>query len=855
MLKAICLLALLCLLGFVGAQPLPIKTIKKNKFIDSLQAIQMKEDMVYDLPIINLDENEKEESNVPFVPSVLTANRDVFMLAVNFHFSALRFRMRGYDANQFNTQINGVNMRNPDNGNTQFGLWSGLNDVTRNSQMTIGLRPADDAFGSIANSVSLDLRASKQREQTRLGYSFSNRSYTHRWMLTITKGMNRKGWSYAFSGSWRYAEQGYTPGTSYRGGSYYVSVDKKLAEKHLLSFVFFGSSVESGKQSPVLLESASLANSNYYNAYWGYQAGAKRNANLSRSHQPVLLLIHDHRIDNHTSLKTTFGFITGEKSNTAPDWYKAADPRPDYYRYLPSFQNDSVLRLSIEEAIKGKEGAQQIQWDKLYEINKKSIETISDANGIQGNSITGLRSHYIIEERVTAINRIDLTSLFKTQSESGIGFTAGLSFQLQQSHYCKRVEDLLGGEFYVDWNQFAERDFPSDNLAIQNDLLRPNRLLGKGDTFGYDYFLKTSQIRAWAQMVVTKKKVDFFVSNELSYSNFLREGNVTNGLFPDNSYGISKLHEFTDYACKAGVTYKINGRKYLYLHAAVVTKAALFEDVFISPRTRDTEQENTTSELIQTIEAGYVWNTPILKMRMSGYFTEFSNGMNITTFYHDAYRSFMNYALSGIDKLHFGIELGSEMKLSSQFSLNGSVAIGRYYYNNRQRVTISADNDAYVLERAVVYTKNFRIPGTPQEAYNLGLLYQSGLLYANLSVNYFRQNWLSFNPLRRTAAALQDVIPDSALWDTIINQTQMPDQFTANFSVGTSAKIKLFGTKKLQTCMINVSVNNLMNNQKIISSGYEQLRFDLKGKNVNQFPPKYFYAMGLNFSINFSLLL
>ncbi len=823
--------------------------------MDSTQAIRMKDDIVYDLPVIAVNENERNETNTPFLPSLLTAGRDVFTSAASFHFGALRFRIRGYDAAWSSTQINDISMNNPDDGNTQWGLWGGLNDVTRNTQLSPGLRTNDFAFGNISNNVRIDIRASKQREQKRFSYAFSNRSYTYRWMFTYAKGMNKHGWAFAFSGSWRSANEGYAPGTSYRGGSYFLAVDKRMAANHLLSISLFGASVENGKQSPLLEESAMLANTHNYNSYWGYQAGKKRNANMARSHQPVLLIADDHRIDNHTSLITAIGFTTGEKSSTALDWYKAADPRPDYYRYLPSYQQDSVLKLLLTDAIRNKPDMQQINWNAFYDINRNSVEKINDANGIPGNSVTGLRSHYIIEERVTASKRINITSVYNTMLPSSISFTGGISFQLQQSHYFKRIDDLLGGGYYVDWNQFAERSFSNDENGIQNDLNRPNRLLGKGDHYGFDYFINSNKASGWVQIASAKKKVDMFAATEVSYSNYLREGNVRNGLFPDNSFGRSRPNEFTNYACKAGIIYKINGRKYLYLHASFLTKAPLFDDVFISPRTRDTEQENISNENVQAIETGYVWNAPKIKLRLTGYYTDFSNGMNVSTFYHDAYRSFMNYAIYGIDKIHFGTEFGCEIILSSHYTITAAAAAGRYYYNNRQQVTVSADNDAYVAERSVIYSKNFRVAGTPQEAYHAGIAYQSGFFYLNLSGNYFRQNWLAFNPLRRTYTALQGVVPGTDQWNQIISQTLLPDQYTVDLSMGTSVKLKLLGSQARKTLSCNISINNLLNNQNLVAGGYEQLRFDTDTQNIDKFPPKYFYAMGLNFSINLSLLL
>jgi hypothetical protein len=283
----------------------------------------------------------------------------------------------------------------------------------------------------------------------------------------------------------------------------------------------------------------------------------------------------------------------------------------------------------------------------------------------------------------------------------------------------------------------------------------------------------------------------------------------------------------------------------------------LFDNVFISPRTRDTRQENIQNEKIKTIETGYVLNAPRIKARLSSYATEFTDGMNIMTFYHDGYGNFVNYALSGIDKLHCGSEFGLEYKLTNRFTLNAAASVGRYYYNSRQQVSVTADNDAYILERALIYSQNFRVGGTPQEAYGLGLGYQSqsGSFYLNLNANYFRQQWLDINPLRRTYAALENVVEGSEQWTRIIGQTRLPEQYTVDLLGGISTRVKLFEAKYKQTLVFNLSMNNLVNKPDIISGGYEQLRFDTDTKNTDKFPPKYFYSPGLNFSFNCSLRL
>ncbi len=47
--------------------------------------------------------------------------------------------------------------------------------------------------------------------------------------------------------------------------------------------------------------------------------------------------------------------------------------------------------------------------------------------------------------------------------------------------------------------------------------------------------------------------------------------------------------------------------------------------------------------------------------------------------------------------------------------------------------------------------------------------------------------------------------------------------------------------------LFNVGVNNILNNQNIVTGGFEQLRYDYQLKDVSKFPNKQFYAYGLNY--------
>ncbi len=836
--------------GYAQVNPKPGTLPKDTSIVEEL-----KEAGADNIPVISLDENDMQDGSAQNISSQLGAGRDPFLSAAAFHFNAVRFRIRGYDADLFSTYMNGVPMENLDNGFTPYGLWGGLNDVLRNRDQSHGLKANPYSIGDIGGLTYFDTRASRQRKQTSFNYALSNRNYVHRFMATHSTGMTKKGWAFTISGSRRWAEEGFTDGTYYNGLSGFLGIDKKVNDRHLLSFVGIVTPTENGRQGSSVPEMLAITGDNFYNPYWGYQNGKKRNASVAKTTQPLFILTHDWKVDDKTSLVTAVSYIFGKRSVSGLDWYNAADPRPDYYRYLPSYQLDTVYGAQVLDAMKNDINLRQINWDKLYNTNYGSYSTIKNANGIAGNDVSGKRSNYILENRIVNTNRFNANTVLNRTIGSHVDFTAGGSLQYQKNHYYKEVEDLLGGDFYVDLNQFAERDFATAPGANQNDLNNPNRILTVGDKFGYNYEIDVMKAALWSQAVVKFNKVDFFMAFEGSNTRFSRTGNVKVGLFPNNSFGKSAKQSFYNYTLKGGVTYKIDGRNYLFANGSYMTRAPFFENAYIAPRTRDAVQDNLTTEKIKSVEAGYVLNAPKLKLRATGYYTEFEDQLNVLTFYHDEYRNFVNYAISNIDKQHFGAEFGIDAKIYKGLSLNAGAAIGRYYLDSRQNAIVTVDNSASVVSKDLIYADNYRVP-TPQEAYTVGLDYRSPKFwFININFNYFDNMWLDFNPLRRTAAAVSGVEENSAAWHNIVDQEKLSSQYTLDAFAGYSWLMNnKFKSMKHRTFLLfNLGVNNILNNEDIVSGGFEQLRFDFAEKNVGKFPARKFYAYGLNYFASIGL--
>ena len=291
-----------------------------------------------DLFTISLSDDElnSDTSGADNITGLLASSQDIFQRAAAFEFSSSFFRVRGLNSDNGTVLMNGIEMNKIYNGRPQCSNWGGLNDVLRNQELTTGLAPSYYNFGGILGTTNINLRASEYQSGSRVTYSSSNRSYTNRVMATYASGLVEGGWSYAFSLGRRWGDEGFQDGTFYDANSFFVSVEKKINDKHSLNFTGFYTPNKRGKSSPNTQEVYDLKDIKY-NEYWGYQDGQKRNSRVKRIAEPVLMLNHYWDVTDKTSLNTNVGYQFGELGNSRLDYAGGANPSPAYYQGLPSY--------------------------------------------------------------------------------------------------------------------------------------------------------------------------------------------------------------------------------------------------------------------------------------------------------------------------------------------------------------------------------------------------------------------------------------------------------------------------------------------------------------------------------------
>ena len=863
----------------------------KNMFKLSLTPVHK----VGEVDDASFTEFDLDDSGYQDSPTILFGQNDVFNNIAGYNFSSVRFRVRGYSSESQDVYMAGVRMNDAITGYTPYSLWSGLNEAVRSKESVNGSEISDYGFGGYNGLTNIDPMASKVRTGWRGSVLTNSALYRLRLMMTYSSGELDNGWSYAFSASARLGGNDWIKGVYYRSFGYYGSVGKKFGEEHKLGLTFMAAPGQRGAQNGSTQEVYDLMGDNMYNSNWGYYNGKVRNARVKKTHEPIAILKYDFTPESKKlKASATVLYRFGKNGYTALDWYDAPDPRPDYYRNLPSYffmDNTDYNRLNYSKYMWAKEQWEQdipsithINWDRLYAVN--AMNSTADGN----------RSKYVIEERRTDQQDLNFAANAKWSPVNCFTLAGGLSYKWNRTEYYKILDDLLGGDYYVNIDQFAERDYASSVTMYQNDLdyyLKNGKAqtLKQGDKYGYDYYANVRRAEAWASGKFSKFGLDVALAGRIGYTKYWREGLLRKGLFPGldangqpmtyegkvittydpitgdaiTSLGKSEVKDFLTGAAKLNVSYVIPGGHRVYANAAFIADAPNFNQAFISPRTRNSIVPNLKTNKTLTADLNYAYSNSGYDVRVTGYYTAIKDQSKVMSFYDDAQNSFTNFAMSGIDQRHIGLELGFKVPLPvPNLALQGVVSYGQFVYTSNPKMYQTYDNSAAIVEDTygvtIPYWKSHPtadgktvkhyVSGTPQLATSLGLSWNKNYWFVDADVDYFDFAYLDMNPLYRTDMATSG--PDKTVTPTEIEYMAAQEKFKGavlvNASVGKSWYIK-----RNYQLGFSLQVKNILNTTNLRTGGYEQTRLvdnTVSKERYYRFDSKYFYMSGINYMLN-----
>lgn len=803
-----------------------------------------------DLFVIALSDDELNDdtSASDNISGLLQSSQDVFQRTAAFEFSTSFFKVRGLDSENGTILINGLEMNKLFNGRPQWSNWGGLNDVLRNQELTTGLTPSNYAFGGILGTTNINTRASSYRRGGRLTYSSSNRSYTHRVMATYASGLVKGDWAYAISIGRRWGNEGYQDATFYDANSIFASVEKKINDKHSLNFTTIYAPNRRGKSSPNTQEVYDLKDIKY-NEYWGYHDGEKRNSRIKEVVEPILMLNHYWDISGKTKLNTNIGYQFGKLGNSRLDYSGGANPSPTYYQLLPSYAladpdgPDYATAYQLEQNFLDNG---QIDWNRIYDANLT-------------NNITGTPNAYVLYEDRSDDKQLTVNTILSSEISENILLNANINYKNLKSENFAEIMDLLGGSGYLNVDGF-------DNF--QFDLQNPDRIVGEGGKIRYNYNLLANIISGYAQALFKYNKIDFYLSGSLSTTTYQREGLWQHERYQDNSLGKGEKLTFNGFGTKGGFTYKITGKHLLDINAGYITKAPSLRNTYSNARENDAVVRGIQEEKISSVDASYIFRSPIIKARLTAFYTTIKDANEISFYYADGISNyeienndsfFVQEILNGIDKKHLGTEIGIEAQVTPTIKLKGVASLGQYTYNNNPNVYLTSSS--FTNENGIDFgpstLKNYKIAGGPQKAYSFGFEYRDpDYWWIGATANFFTNTYVDISPLTRTRNFYldSDGLPfndyDPEIARQLLKQERFDDYMVVNLIGGKSWKINDYYIGFF------ASVNNLLD-KAYKTGGYEQGRNanyqQLKDDASNDTPvfsPKYWYGRGATYFAN-----
>lgn len=817
--------------------------------------------------------------------SVASFNDDMFLMKTNFRFGHSYYSPRHYDQGYRSTFVNGALINDAETGQFRFSsLFGGLSHATRGQQGLTAYEQNGLNYTDIGGGANLNLRASNYGAGSRLTLSLTNRNYIGRLQFTYASGITPKGWAFVVSAGGRYGEEGNAKGTYLKSAALFLGVEKKFNPHHSLALSLMASPTDQATASWTTEEAYWLANSHYYNPYWGYQNGKKRSSRVRKTFEPTAFLTWDWQINDRTKLTTTNIFRYAQYGQTYINrTNNAADPRPDYYHYMPS----SVFKVyqvipdewqlhewqNYVDFWRSSEENRQINWDKMYMINHNSV-----AEG--GEAV------YFLEESHNDQLAWNFATTFNKVVNLHYKYDLGLNFNHTTGMHYKTMNDLLGANYHTDTDRFAASDFGAYSNEAQNDLDNPNRRIGKGDKFGYNYNIYVNRAQLWTTNTYVVDKFSLILSANVGGTTIQREGKMRSGRSPLHSKGHSETAKFLHGGAKYQLGYKFDAHSQVNFSGGFEYRPPVANNAFIDPQIKNDFVNNLTNEMAFHLGLDYKFSYGHFDGMLKGYYTQFTNQVEQTQFFDDIKQKYSYLTMTGVEKEHYGVELALQYAFNTQFSIDFVGAIGEAKYKNNANAFITYDNadevqwyDEIHGHDLQVITKGMRVGCTPLTSLSLGARYSIRGWFFEGRLNYYDRAYIYFSPYLRLSDVIPDVsptlnaagryvyaiTPEQLKYEgrTLLNldgtvnryvpkeQEKFKGAFMLDLSVGHF--IRLHGGKTLS---INLNLTNVTNNQNMVLRGREENRNDNTDKTgkTKQYDfgrnPKYMYAYPFNAFLN-----
>lgn len=592
-------------------------------------------------------------------PELLRTTPSIYVAKGGGGFGDTEIMMRGFKRENIAVMVNGVPMNDMENGTVYWSNWSSLADVTRNQQVQRGLGASKVSAPSVGGSINIVTSAADIRKGGFISYKVGEDGY-NKLLFSASTGLSDKGWAMTLMGGKEWGD-GYIQGTEYESYTYFLSIAKRINDKHQLSLTGFGSPQWHNQRNPYdgltvkgwqsvkgYMESGRQYR---YNPTYGFDKnGQRRAANKNKYHKPQVSLNHMWQINNSSSLSTALYVSMGE------GWGTRGEGNNGYSG------NDWFGSNNGELSTKFRKADGTFAYDEIQELNE--------------NSDTG--SKMVMTVSKNGHKWYGLLSSYTRELNENINIYAGIDGRYYIGEHTNEIQDLYGGSYYVDPYRNAIK--AANNSAATSSF--KVKKLTVGDIVRRDFDGHVLQGGVFGQGEYSTEQLSAFVSASVSHTTQWRYDRFYYDKNKAESEKVGKL----GFTAKGGANFNFNDYHNVFANAGIISRAPYLDGgIFLSVMNSNLVNPDAVNEKVYSFELGYGFQNSWMKADLNAYHTMWNdktmtNYMDITTANNTTDRAVIN--MQGVNAIHQGIEFEAMVKPFAWLDVRTMFSIGNWRWSS-----------------------------------------------------------------------------------------------------------------------------------------------------------------------------
>ena len=557
---------------------------------------------------------------------------------------------------------------------------------------------------------------------------------------------------------------------------------------------------ERGLRQASTEEAFTLTQNRLYNPAWGMQDGRVRNSRVATTLRPEAVAMWRRRVTATTDMILTANIYYDLRGTSSLTWFNAPTPAPDNYKYVPSYFTSDSDRIAVEEAWRDNDlRYTQIDWERLYLTN-----------AIQQDG----HARYAVASRRAHIAHATINLGFDSRL-NGATVQYGVELRNNTEHKFRVMDDLLGATHIIDKDYYLEDDATYSHLT-ENNLRNPNHRVTEGDRYSYDYALTRRSAKLYATAQWRTRDIDFSIAASMALEQTLRRGYFEKELYSGSaSFGRSQAVTLTPAMLSASAHYPL-GKHDMGISLLLRGESPQPDDLFLQPEYNNRRIDNPSLTTAMAAELSYSYTAQRLRLQAKLYIANTAHEVDVVRYYDDLAGEYADAVVSGIGRLHYGIEASADVTWSQYFTSNFTLSAAQHAHRANPTVTTYADDDNTLIATSTSEMRGISA-GAPAITLYGDIAFRHKGWMARASVQYWGLRYATPSYIRRTVRVVSYAASVEEQ-ERLKLQQRLPDAATLDITL--SKRFKFSNNTSLS---IQLSARNILGNN-VVYSAYEENR-------------------------------